>query len=75
MEAETKELSIIQNYLPKQLSGKELQILIDGAIASIGAKSMKQMGAVMTALKPSITGKADMKVVTELVKKRMTQQP
>ena len=71
-EKEKRELEIIQTYLPEQLSEDELEKLIDEEIAESGASSPKEMGKVMKLLTPKTKGRADGKVVSELVRKKLT---
>ncbi|HYG67527.1 MAG TPA: GatB/YqeY domain-containing protein [Anaeromyxobacteraceae bacterium] len=72
VEKEEAEIAILQGYLPAQLSEDELRAKVDAAIASTGAKGPKDMGAVMKALLPEVQGRADGKVVSELVKSRLS---
>lgn len=69
---EEAELEIIQRYLPEALSEAELNGLIDEAIASSGAESMKDMGKVMGILKPKVQGRADMGAVSASIKARLS---
>lgn len=62
------EISIIQDYLPAQLSDDEIAELINQAIAESGASSMKDMGKLMALLKPKMQGRADMAAVSKLIK-------
>ena len=62
------EVTVLQGYLPKQLSDEELSSLIHQAIDEIGAASMKDMGKVMTAIKPQVSGRADNQKVSSIVK-------
>jgi uncharacterized protein YqeY len=71
-EQENFEISVIQEYLPEQLSEAEITQLIDAAIAASGASGMQAMGPVMGQLKPQLQGKADMGQVSQLVKQRLT---
>lgn len=57
---EAAELEIIQEYLPNALSDDEIGALIQAAIESSSASSMKEMGKVMALLKPQLQGRADM---------------
>ena len=66
------ELDIIQNYMPEQLSEAEISSLIDEAVAASGAASMKDMGKVMGQLKPKLQGRADMGLVSKLVKDKLS---
>ena len=70
-EKESKELEIIQAFMPQQLSEEELETLISEAIEEVGATSPRDMGKVMKALMPKVTGKADGKVVSERVKSKL----
>lgn len=66
---EKAQLEVIMKYMPAQLSEAEIEVLIRETIASIGASGMKDMGKVMGAMQTKIAGKADGRVVSELVKK------
>lgn len=68
---EDSELRMLQAYLPQQLSGVELEAKVDEVIGRVGAKGPKDMGAVMKALLPEVQGRADGKLVSELVKQRL----
>ena len=70
-EKEEAEIVILQAYLPQQLSPAELEAKVDEVIARVGAKGPKEMGLVMKALLPEVQGRADGKVVSELVKQRL----
>jgi len=65
---EEKEIVKLQSYLPAQISPEELRAEVRAAIAQVGAKGPKDMGAVMKALMPKVQGKADGKAVSEAVK-------
>ena len=65
---EGKELGILEEYLPAQLSPEELKSLIQEAIESTGASSPGDMGKVMKEIMPRVQGKADGKVVNQKVK-------
>lgn len=71
-EQEANEIAIIQDFLPTQLSEAELSKLIDSAITSSGAESMKDMGKVMGALKPQLQGRADMGEVSKMIKSALS---
>jgi hypothetical protein len=68
---EEAEIRLLQDYLPQQLPAAELEAKVDEVIARVGAKGPKDMGAVMKALLPDVQGRADGKVVSELVKQRL----
>jgi uncharacterized protein YqeY len=72
VEKEEAELAIIQGFMPEQMSEKDVEEEIGKAIAEVGAAGIKDMGKVMKALMPKVTGKADGKLVSELVKKRLS---
>ncbi len=68
---EQNELNILKTYLPQELSKEELEKIIEEVINSVGANSMKDMGKVMKELAPKIAGKADNKLVSELVRVKL----
>lgn len=68
VEKEETELKIIEEFLPTPLSEAELDALIQKSIAAEGAQGPQDMGKVMKALKPLVTGKADGAVVSTRVK-------
>jgi len=65
------ELEIIQEYLPTQLNEDEIKQLIAESITESGAESVKDMGKVMSILKPRLQGRADMGQVSALVKQQL----
>ncbi len=75
---EENEIRVLEQFLPPQLSGKELEKLVEEAVAGSGATSVKEMGKVMKLLMPKVSGRADGKVVNELVRQKLGaagQQP
>src|SRR5690625_5019078 len=66
-----KELVIIDEYLPEQLDGEEVEAVVKETIVETEASSMKDMGKVMSALMPKIKGRADGKLVSNLVKREL----
>ena len=68
---EEREIEILQDFLPTQLSSEEIGKVIDSAIKETGAGSMKEMGAVMKIVSSRTAGRADGKVVSEMVRKRL----
>ena len=68
---EKYEISILQAYLPQQMSQAEVDKAIADAIASTGAKGAADMGKVMGVLKPKLAGRADMGKVSGLVKSKL----
>lgn len=71
VQQETAELAIIQEYMPKQLTEEELRRIIDEIVVSTGASSAKDFGKVMPQVMKQVKGRADGKVVQELVKQRL----
>ena len=69
--AERAEAELIEGYLPEQISDDELGELIDGAIASTGAASPKDMGKVIGAVMGQVKGRADGKRVSTAVQERI----
>ena len=68
---EKYEISVIEKYLPQQLSQAEIDAIIAEAIASTGAKGAADMGKVMGVVKPKLAGRADMGKVSGLVKGKL----
>ncbi len=71
-EQEQFELELIQGYLPEALGEEEIEALIEEAIATTGATSMRDMGKVMGELKPKLQGRADLAAVSGKVKARLS---
>jgi uncharacterized protein len=74
VEKEEAELKVIQEFMPTPMSETELDAMIAEAIRETGAASVRDMGKVMAALMPKVTGKADGKMVGEKVKARLSVQ-
>lgn len=68
---EKSELAIITDYLPAALSDDEITELVEKAIEQTSASSMKDMGAVMSILKPQLQGRADMGLVSKQIKSKL----
>jgi uncharacterized protein YqeY len=66
------EITVLETYLPQQLSEAELEALVRGTIAEVGAASMREMGKVMSAIMPKVQGRADGKAVSQMVRKLLT---
>lgn len=66
---ENFQLEVISRYLPKQLSEDEIVNILKGIIEQVGAKGPQDMGKVMGAATKTLSGKAEGKVVSDLVKK------
>ena len=71
-EMEEAEAAIIEQYMPKALSGDELQSIVDEAIEAEGASGMANMGAVMSRVMSMAQGRADGKLASELVRKALS---
>ena len=69
---EKKEIVIIKEFLPEQMSEEEISKLVSLTISEVGANSMKDMGRVMSSIKPLIAGKADSGFVSQMVKKALS---
>ncbi len=68
VDKETAEVGVLEVYLPQPLSREELEVMVREAIARTGAQGAKDMGKVMKALIPMVGGRADGKLISELVK-------
>ena len=68
VDKESKELKILEAYLPEQMGEEEVRKLVQEAVASTGAKTPQEMGKVMAALMPKVKGKADGALVSKIVK-------
>jgi hypothetical protein len=73
VDKETAELIILQSYLPQPFTAEELEELVRAAIQEAQAASPKEMGKVMTLLMPKVTGRADGKVVSALVREMLSK--
>lgn len=71
LEQARAELAILEKYLPEQLSEAELKKIVEAAVAESGASSPKDMGNVMKLVMPQVQGKADGKVVSQLVREAL----
>ena len=69
---ETKELEILNGFLPEQMSEEEITKLVKDAVSKTGAKSITDMGKVMGVLMPAVKGKADGTLVSNIVKRELT---
>ena len=68
---ERAEISVIQEFLPQQLSENEILAIIDDALNGIDAIGMAAMGPLMGIIKPKLQGRADMGAVSKLVKAKL----
>jgi uncharacterized protein YqeY len=69
---ELDEIDIYKRYQPSQLTTEELTKIVDEQIAESGAKTMKDMGQLMKILRTDLTGKANMELVSEIVKSKLS---
>lgn len=72
-DAEKFEISVLQTYMPQQMSEAEVAAAIEQAIAATGAAGAQDMGKVMGILKPQLAGRADLGKVSGLVKARLSK--
>lgn len=68
---ENAEITVLQSFLPAQLSDAEIDTLIAEAVAETGATSARDMGKVMNVLRPKLAGRADTGAVSQKVKARL----
>jgi uncharacterized protein YqeY len=69
---ERAEITVIQEFLPQQLSEDKIVAIIDEALNGIDATGMSAMGPLMGVIKPKLQGRADMGAVSKLVKAKLT---
>ncbi|MCM8780458.1 MAG: GatB/YqeY domain-containing protein [Candidatus Omnitrophica bacterium] len=74
VDKETKELEILNSYLPAQLSLEEINRIIEEVVIALGAKGLADMGRVMKEVMAKAGVSADGKIVSELVKQRLSSQ-
>jgi len=70
---EIKELAILKGYLPEELAIGEIKKMIEEVVLATGASSIKDMGCVMKEVAAKIAGKANSKLVSDLVKERLSK--
>jgi len=73
VDIELSEIEILENYLPEQLNAEEIELMIDSAMTETAATEMKDMGKVMAATKAKINGRADMSIVSQQVRSRLSK--
>jgi uncharacterized protein len=71
-QAEEAELKILETYVPAQMSREQVEKIVIEAIATVGAKTPKEMGAVMKEVMAKTGGQADNKLVSDLVKSKLS---
>jgi hypothetical protein len=72
VDQEQFEITLLMTYLPEQLSTEEIRVQVISVIEDCGASSMRDMGKVMEALNTNLQGKADMSIVSSLVKAELS---
>jgi uncharacterized protein len=72
-EKEQAEITVLQKYLPQQLTPEELSAEVRAALSEVGAKSAKDMGAVMKNLTPKLQGRAEGRAISEEVKNQLSK--
>lgn len=72
VESVTKEVEVLMNYLPEQLSEEEVESIISEVITTVDASTMKDMGKVMQEVTPKVKGRFDMKKVSEIIKSKLS---
>jgi hypothetical protein len=72
-EIELTEITVLEKYLPEQLSENEIDELIDQSITESSAEDITKMGAVMSILKEKVSGRADMGIISQKVKARLSK--
>ena len=70
-QGEAEEISVIEGFLPEQMSEEEIATVITGVVDEVGAESLKDMGKVMTALKEQFAGQMDFGKASAIVKERL----
>lgn len=71
-EKEKSELAVLQEYLPQQLSPEEIRSIVVEVVDAVGATSPGDLGKVMKELMPKVRGKADGKIVNDIVREVLT---
>lgn len=73
VDSTNQEIEILLNYLPQQLTEKEITEIVTNAVKELDASGMKDMGKVMSVVNPKTKGRADGKLVSEIVKHCLTK--
>lgn len=71
VDAETAELSLLETYLPAQLSREQIEKIVADVVKELGATSVKQMGQVMKEAQARAGGQADNKIMSEVIKSKL----
>lgn len=70
-DVEKFEVSVLQTYLPQQLTEDEIKDILEKVVVETGAAGIKDMSKVMAAIKPLVAGRADMGKISGLIKTRL----
>ena len=70
--AEREEMAVIDRYMPRALDPTEIDAMIEAAVGDAGAATVRDMGRVMSLLRPRVQGRADMGAVSVAVKARLS---
>ena len=70
---EEREIETLSEFLPEQLSEEEINEIVSKTIINLNAETLQDIGKVMGSLKPELQGKADMSLVSKLVKENLTK--
>ena len=70
-ENEERELAVLQEFMPAQLSEDEIEQIVDDAIAEVGATSLRDLGRVMADVMPQVSGRADGSAVSQVVREKL----
>jgi hypothetical protein len=73
-EKETQELQILKSYLPPQLPEDEIKKIIEEVVLASGANSMKDMGRVMKEVTEKVAGRAESKLISDLVRSKLSNK-
>lgn len=68
----SKEIDILMNYMPEQLSYEEVDSIIDDIISKVEPKGMQDMGKVMGMISPLVKGKADLGIVSSKIREKLS---
>ena len=72
VDKETRELEILKTYLPEELGPEQVKQIIEEALTALGATTMKDMGRVMKEVMAKTAGRADSKIISDMVKEKLT---
>ena len=71
IEKTSQEIEVLNKYLPKQLSTKEIEVIIFDVFNEVNPTSVKDLGKVMGLVSPKVKGKADMRLVNKIIKEKL----